>query len=75
MMLYQGLIWLALATIAEVPTVVFIWLNLNRECRVVYIILMLTCDRSVEVMNLVSERARRFDSQIVLMSHIDVLHA
>ncbi|KZV61459.1 hypothetical protein PENSPDRAFT_293933 [Peniophora sp. CONT] len=25
----QGLMWLALATIAEVPTVVFVWLNLN----------------------------------------------
>ena len=25
----QGLIWLALAVIAEVPTVVFLWLNLN----------------------------------------------
>ena len=54
MMLFKGLIWLALATIAEVPTVVFLWLNLNRE-RCVYLIpSMLTCDRSSEVMNLVS---------------------
>ena len=28
--LLQGLIWVALATVAEVPTVVFVWLNLNR---------------------------------------------
>ncbi|KZV75845.1 hypothetical protein PENSPDRAFT_731511 [Peniophora sp. CONT] len=27
----QGLIWLALATIAEVPSMVFVWLNLNRH--------------------------------------------
>ncbi|KZV75857.1 hypothetical protein PENSPDRAFT_748266 [Peniophora sp. CONT] len=32
----QGLIWLALATIAEVPTVVFVWLNLNQVMNLVF---------------------------------------
>ena len=27
----QGLVWLLLAAMAEVPTVVFLWLNLNRK--------------------------------------------
>ncbi|KZV75858.1 hypothetical protein PENSPDRAFT_680834 [Peniophora sp. CONT] len=31
----QGLIWLLLATIAEVPTVVFLWLNLNQVMNLV----------------------------------------
>ncbi|KZV75856.1 hypothetical protein PENSPDRAFT_646897 [Peniophora sp. CONT] len=35
-MWHQGLIWLALATIAEVPTVVFVWLNLNQVMNLMF---------------------------------------
>jgi len=34
----QGLIWLALATIAEVPAMVFIWLNLNQIMNLMFLI-------------------------------------
>ncbi|VDB92260.1 unnamed protein product [Peniophora sp. CBMAI 1063] len=32
----QGLVWLALATVAEVPTVVFVWLNLNQVMNLIF---------------------------------------
>ncbi|VDB95601.1 unnamed protein product [Peniophora sp. CBMAI 1063] len=32
----QGLMWLALATIAEVPTVIFLWLNLNQVMNLMF---------------------------------------
>lgn len=34
----QGLIWLALATIAEVPAIVFIWLNLNQVMNLMFLV-------------------------------------
>ncbi|VDB92398.1 unnamed protein product [Peniophora sp. CBMAI 1063] len=55
---HQGLIWLTLATLAEVPTVTFLWLNLNQIMNLMFF--------SPEWMILAIAAARMYR---VLMSH------